>query len=100
VNGELVAEGSPKYYVASDNLKSDSYRSLSPERAIKVLERNGLAFNRREGTGSTLHLLGALQPFGKLGTVCIADSPEDAAALYDEVTATLEEEAGQPFGRN
>ncbi len=100
VTGELMAGGRPKFYVASDNLKSESYRSLSPERAIKALERNGLAFNRREGTGSTLHLLGALQPFGKLGTVCIANSPEDAAALYDEVAATLDEEAGQPFGRN
>ena len=100
VTGELIARGHPKYYVASDNLKSTSYRSLSPERAIKALERNGLAFNRQKGTGSTLHLLGALQPFGKLGSVCIANSPEDAAALYDDVTAALDEEAGQPFRRN
>ena len=98
--GELVVEGRPKYYVASDNLKSERYRSLTPERAIKVLERNGLAFNRGTGTGATLHLLGALRAFGKLGAVCIADSSEEAAAIYDEVSATLDEEAGQSFGRN
>ncbi|MGH2386514.1 MAG: peptide ligase PGM1-related protein, partial [Actinomycetota bacterium] len=95
-----IADGRSKHYVASDNLKSESYRSLSPERAIKSLERNGLAFNRGSCTGSTLHLLGALQPFGKLGAVCIANSPEDAAALYDDVMATLDEEAGQSSGRN
>ena len=98
--GELMVDGRPKYYVASDNLKSESYRSLTPERAIKVLERTGLAFNRTRGTGATFHLLGALRPFGKLGAVCIANSPAQAALIYDEVSATLDEESGQSFGRN
>ena len=98
--GELVANGRPKYYVASDNLKSDDYRYLSPERAIDVLERKGIAFDRARGTGSTLHLLGALQSFGKLGVVSISNSPEEAASLYDEVTATLDEAASQLSGRN
>ncbi|MGH2749922.1 MAG: peptide ligase PGM1-related protein [Actinomycetota bacterium] len=91
--GELVAGGRSKHYVASDNLKSERYRAYTPERAIDVLERRGLAFSRRSRTGATLHLLGALRPFGKLGTVCIADSAEEADALYDEVSAVLETEA-------
>jgi PGM1 C-terminal domain len=98
--GELIANGQAKYYVASDNLKSEDYRCLTPERAIGVLERKGIAFNRARGTGSTLHLLGALQSFGKLGAVCISNSPEEATVLYAEVTAALNEEAGQFSGRN
>ena len=98
--GELMAGGRPKYYVASDNLKSPTYRCLTPERAVSVLQSKGIAFNQSSGTGATLHLLGALQRFGKLGTVCISNSPEEAADLYDQVIATLDEEAGQLSGRN
>ena len=98
--GELIANGRPKYYVASDNLKSEDYRCLTPDRAIDVLERKRIAFDRARGTGATLHLLGALQSFGKLGAVCISNSPEEASILYDEVTAALDEEAGQLSGRN
>jgi hypothetical protein len=98
--GELMANGRRKYYMASDNLKSETYRFLTPERAIDVLQRYEIAFNRDSGTGATLHLLGALQRFGKLGAVCISNSPEEAGRLYDEVTTTLDEEAAQLSGRN
>jgi hypothetical protein len=91
--GELIASGKPKSYLASDNLKSDNYRSLTPKRAIDALERKGIAFNRDRGTGATLHLLGALQGFGKVGAVCISNSPEEAAILYDEVVTALDAEA-------
>jgi hypothetical protein len=95
-----MANGRRKYYMASDNLKSETYRFLTPERAIDVLQRYEIAFNRDSGTGATLHLLGALQRFGKLGAVCISNSPEEAGRLYDEVTTTLDEEAAQLSGRN
>jgi hypothetical protein len=98
--GELISNGRPKYYVASDNLKSEDYRCLDPEHAIGILERKGIAFNRGSGTGATLHLLGALKNFGKVGAVCISNSPDEAAGLYDEVTAALNEEARQASGRN
>jgi PGM1 C-terminal domain/Pre ATP-grasp domain len=90
--GDLIADGRPKFYVATDNLKSEKFKALTPNRALKVLERGGLAFDRNEGRGATLHLLGALRRFGKLGTLCIGDSPQEAAALYDEVTAALDAE--------
>ncbi len=88
--GDLLARGRRKCYIATDNLKSDRYRAYTPEKVIGVLEERGLAFDRRSHTGATLHLLGALTGFGKLGTVCIADSPEDAKVLYQEVVATLD----------
>lgn len=97
--GELVASGQPKSYLASDNLKSENYRCLTPRLAIDALERKGIAFNRARGTGATLHLLGALQAFGKLGAVCISNSPEEAATLYGEVTSALDE-AAQLSARN
>jgi hypothetical protein len=97
--GELLASGQPKSYVATDNLKSENYRCLTPRLAIHALERKGIAFNRASGTGATLHLLGALQAFGKLGAVCISNTSEEAAILYDEVISALDE-AAQLSARN
>ena len=87
--GELVAGGRPKSYVASDNLKGPALIGRTPAEVIAEVERSGLTFDQTRGTGATLHLLGALPRFGKMGVTCIADSPEDAGSLYDEVTAAL-----------
>jgi hypothetical protein len=89
--GNLVAAGREKYYVASDNLKSQALVGRSPAEVIAGVDRVGLAFDPKRGTGATLHLLGALPGFGKMGVTCIADSPEDANALYEELNATLVE---------
>ena len=89
-SGELVAGGRSKFYVSSDNLKSHAYRSYTPERARRMIEERGLEFDRSSRTGTTLHLLGAISPFGKLGAVCIADSHEDADALLVEVVGVLD----------
>jgi hypothetical protein len=87
--GDLVAGGRPKYYVASDNLKSQALVGRRPVDVIAGVDRAGLAFDPTRGTGATLHLLGALRRFGKMGVTCIADSAEDADALYQEVSAGL-----------
>ena len=88
--GRLIADGSAKYYVATDNLKSDGYRGLRPEQLVAALRDAGLAFDRRTKTGVTLHLLGALTDHGKLGCVAIADSREEAAATYAEFESLLD----------
>jgi hypothetical protein len=87
--GELVADGRTKSYVASDNLKSESLVGRAPADVIAEVDRKGLGFDRDKGIGATLHLLGALKRYGKMGVTCIADSAEGADALYDEVNAVL-----------
>ncbi|HWL66373.1 MAG TPA: peptide ligase PGM1-related protein, partial [Actinomycetota bacterium] len=88
--GNLMAGGRPKFYVASDNIKSGSYIGLRPEQIIEALDERGLAYDQGTRTGATLHLLGALQNYGKLGCVAIADSRDEAATLYDEVVGVLD----------
>jgi hypothetical protein len=39
------------------------------------------------------HMIGALSQYGKLGTVCIADSHEGAGRLYENLVAVLDREA-------
>jgi hypothetical protein len=87
--GQLVADGRAKSYVASDNIKSPALVGRTPADVIAEVDSRGLGFDRTRGTGATLHLLGAVPGFGKMGMTCIADSPEDAQAHYQELSAVL-----------
>ncbi len=90
-SGELIAGGRPKAYVATDNLKSESFVGLRPRDVIKAVADAGVAYDHDSRTGVTLHLLGALPGFGKLGVTCIGNSPEEADALYEDVMSVLAE---------
>ena len=95
-SGELIAGGTPKTYVAGDNFKSPAYVGLPPSRVISALRESGLAFDALRGTGVTLHLLGALREYGKLGAVCIAEDPAHADALYRQVERLLDRLSADP----
>ncbi|HTK43833.1 MAG TPA: peptide ligase PGM1-related protein, partial [Patescibacteria group bacterium] len=86
--GKLLAAGTAKSYMASDNVKSDALVGVTPARMIDVIDRSGLAFDPVTGTGATLHLLGALREHGKMGVTCIADGREEADDLYKRVVDT------------
>lgn len=88
--GELVAGGRAKHYMGTDNLKSETYVGLRPEDVIACVRDRGLAFDRERGAGVTLHLLGALRRFGKLGVTSIADSPHEAEERYHDVVTAID----------
>ena len=83
--GELVADGKAKTYVATDNIKLPSLIGTSPAKIIDAVDGAGLGFNPVSRTGATLHLLGALPGYGKMGVTCIADTADDAEELYRRV---------------
>lgn len=87
--GQLIAGGRTKCYTATDNLKAPRLVSATPTQVIEALTRRGLAFDPATNTGATLHLLGALREHGKMGATCIAETPQDADRLYEEVAAVL-----------
>ncbi len=87
--GLLMADGQPKFYVATDNFKSPALVGTAPGRLIERVRAAGLGFDRATRTGATLHLLGALPGYGKVGATCIADSPEEADDLYRRVTDVI-----------
>jgi hypothetical protein len=88
--GELMADGQAKFYVGTDNLKSESYVGMTPGDALRALSDAGLTYDPVSRTGATLHLLGALREYGKLGALCIANSYEGAEELYESVVTTLD----------
>lgn len=86
------ADGRRYSYYATDNLCAERYRGLTPDDLIDIAVRRGLHFSGQRRSGVTFHLIGALSQFGKLGAVCIADSPAAAQALFERTVAALDAE--------
>lgn len=83
----------PCYYYASDNLQSQDYKGLTPDDLVDIAVDNGLHFDGASQQGVVFHLIGALSQYGKVGTVCIGDSHENALEYYRETVAVLDREA-------
>lgn len=97
--GELSAEnglflapnGQPKYYSATDNLKSPAYRGLLPEDLFEIIWNRGIGFKHATGTGVLFYMIGALSQYGKLGMTCIGNSAEEAQALFENTVKVLDD---------
>ena len=85
-------DGSAKYYFATDNLRSESYRGFSPDDFMEIIARHDLMFDPRAASGPVFHMIGALSEYGRIGATCIADTPEGAERVYDRVVQALDAE--------
>ncbi|HVR06420.1 MAG TPA: peptide ligase PGM1-related protein [Thermoanaerobaculia bacterium] len=88
--------GHTKCYVATDNLHAESYRGLLPEDLVEILTETRLHYSLGTESGVLFHLMGALSEFGKLGVTAIADTHEDADAIYQRALAVLDRETAPP----
>jgi hypothetical protein len=94
--GLLVTRaGTPKFYVATDNVKHDGLRGLTPAQLLARTRAAGLTYDHHAQRGPVFHLVGAVTEHGKLGFTAIADSPEEADAIYRSTTAALARIAGE-----
>jgi hypothetical protein len=89
----LTPAGQPKYYSASDNMKSPAYRGMLPEDLFEIAARHGLGFRHSTGTGVLFYMIGAISQHGKVGMTCIGDSPDEAQEIFEHTTAVLDTEA-------
>lgn len=87
-----TANGQPRYYFASDNLKSNSYIGLTPHDLIDIAMMNDIHYDGTLQEGVMFHLVGALSQFGKLGVVCIGSTPQRAREFYAKIVTVLEKE--------
>ena len=88
----IAPDGKPKYYSATDNLKSPAYRGLLPEDLFEIIARRRLGYRHADGTGALFHMIGALSQHGKIGMTCIANSPAAAQDLFEKTTLALDDE--------
>lgn len=89
----MTRNGQPRYYYASDTIHKDIYQGLLPEDLINILVENNLSFHTAEQRGVVFHLIGALSEFGKMGALCVDESPEQAEALFHQAIEVLDREA-------
>ncbi len=91
-----TSSGQPKYYSATDNLKSPSYRGLLPEDLFEIMSRHSLGYRHSTGTGVLFYMLGALSQFGKVGMTCIGNTPREAELLFRRASHALDQETEGP----
>jgi hypothetical protein len=84
--------GQERHYFATDGLRSEAYKGLTPEDLMDIAICNGIHYDATVQEGVAFHLLGALSQHGKLGTVCIGATPERAEALYRKTVEVLDRE--------
>lgn len=87
-----TASGQQRFYFASDNVKSTSYKGLTPADLIEIASYHGLLYDGTKQEGVMFHMISALSQYGKMGMVCIGSSIEQARKLYAETIEVLDME--------
>lgn len=94
----VAADGRPKYYYATDNLKSPAYRGLLPEDLLDLMVECEIHFRHLSLTGILFFMIGALSQYGKLGVTAIGNSREEADRLYRVTAEILDRTTGATEG--
>ncbi len=81
-----------RYYFATDNLQSNAYKGLSPQDLVEIAIFHGLHFDGPTQKGVMFHMIGALSEFGKIGLVCIGESPDEANDFFNKTVEILDAE--------
>jgi PGM1 C-terminal domain/ATP-grasp domain len=85
-------KSTPKYYIATDNLKKPQYRGLLTNDLIDIIADHRLYFDSSTETGTVFHLMGSLSEFGKLGVTSIGNSLSQAEEKYQHLISVLDQE--------
>ncbi len=95
-NGLFTTPGNQhRFYYASDNVQSEAYKGLTPHDLIDIAMFHGLHFDGATQKGVMFHMIGALSQYGKMGVVCIGESPEEAWSLYEKTLEVMDAETIQ-----
>lgn len=88
----LTPRGEPQFYVATDSMRSESYRGLLIEDLFDIAADNGLHYQAGSESGVLFHFTGALSEFGKLGITAVGKSPAEADHWFEQTRLVLDRE--------
>lgn len=88
----VLPNGSSRFYFATDNLCSETYKGLTPLDLIDIVMHHGLHYNHTREEGVMFHLISALSQYGKIGLVSIGSTPERAIEYFEKVVDVLNNE--------
>lgn len=94
-----TAQGRPKYYVSSDHVESEAYRAFTSQRLFDIVSDNHLHYNHATQSGVVMHMITGVGEMGRLAVTAIADSPQEAEALYRRFIEVLDREAAKLLAR-
>jgi hypothetical protein len=89
----LTPTGQPKFFVSTDRLESEAYRSLQPDDVFDLALRKKLHFDHTTETGAVFHMLTALGRHGFIGVTAVGDSREEARSLFERTRDAFDREA-------
>jgi hypothetical protein len=82
--------GQPKFYRATDNLRSNAYRGIAPDDLIEIITHHGLHYSHSTESGVLFHLIGAMSEFGKVGLTAIGNTREEVEQVYGRTLQILD----------
>ncbi len=85
--------GHTKYYVATDHLENNDYRVFTPDDIFDIVSRYRLHFDHLAQKGIVMHMLSSISDRGRCGLTAIADTAEEADALYKRTIQIFDDEA-------
>ena len=85
----LTPGGRAKHYVATDHLEAPQLRALGRDGVLARACAQDIRFHRLRRAGAVFHMLSSLDELGRTGFTAIADSAEEADAMYEDITAEL-----------
>ncbi|MEP6947933.1 MAG: peptide ligase PGM1-related protein [Ginsengibacter sp.] len=91
----LTASGNKRFYFSTDNVSKECYKGLTPHDLFDIAMFHSLMYDGASQEGVMFHLVGALSQYGKLGLVCIGDTPQKAKEYYDKVMYVLDNECSE-----
>jgi hypothetical protein len=84
--------GREKHLVATDHLESPLLRGLSLADLFDIVARHGLHFDQSRQSGVVFHMISCLTEHGQLGLTAVADTPDQADAIYRRAERILLDE--------
>jgi hypothetical protein len=89
----LTPRGEAKHLVASDHVHAPAYRAFTHSDLFDIVARHGLHFDQSRHRGVILHMINGVGEQGALGLTAVANSREEADALYQQTVDVLNAEA-------
>jgi hypothetical protein len=89
----LTPRGEAKHLVASDHVHAPAYRAFTHRDLFDIVARHGLHFDQSRHRGVVLHMINGVGEQGALGLTAVANSREEADALYQKTVDVLNAEA-------
>jgi PGM1 C-terminal domain len=91
--------GEPKCFVATDHLQSPLYRVFTHHDLFDLVACHRLHFDQARQQGVVFHMMNAIGEEGMVGMTSVANTPEEAEALYQKTVQALDTEARRASSR-